>query len=86
MKDEEATSRTLVEQLDAGDAHVVRRNARYARLSTRLEQLPVPLLDQGAQDQDHRVHADDHDVHAIIPWVEFDALLGVDVPLWQPWN
>jgi hypothetical protein len=110
MNDEETTSRTLVVQLDAGVAHVVRKNSRYTTLSTRLEQLrlgflagtrtrsqflrgcaycmaqlPVPLMDQGVQDG-AAAQADENDILNIIPWVELDALLGVDVQPWQPWN
>ena len=39
MKDEEKISRILVTQMDAGNLHVVRRNAVYKMLSQRLEEL-----------------------------------------------
>lgn len=122
MKDKDTTSRTLVVQLDAGDRQAVRKNAKYTRLSTRLEelrgaflagtrtrsqylrgcaynmaQLPVPVLNQGAQEV-AGVAADQpgyDDVQAIIPWAQLDVLQGVDVPvlepvglpvpIWQPW-
>ena len=50
-----------------------------------MARLPVPLLEQGAQGG-VAIMQDGDDVQAIIPWVELDTLLGVDAPLWQPWN
>lgn len=39
MKDEEATSRNLMVQLDAGNSQVVRRNSQYVRIGRRLDEL-----------------------------------------------
>ena len=44
MKDEEKMSRILVTQMDAGNLHIVRRNAVYERLSQRLEELRVEYV------------------------------------------